>query len=106
MDLKKRIKKNEEFQQIINLRKIIGSKGFTIFYRKIDSDNYRYGISVSKKVGNAVIRNRSKRRIKGILKDIELKNKNIEFIIIIKKDIIEMTYIELKNDLIRSISKI
>ena len=65
----------------------------------------RFGISVSKKIGNAVIRNRIKRRIKGILKDLNVKS-NIEFILIAKKEINDMNYQELKYDLENSISKI
>lgn len=104
MNLKKRIKKNEEFKEIIDLHKLIRAKSCNIYFKKYTEET-RFGISVSKKIGNAVIRNRIKRRIKGILKDLNVKS-NIEFILIAKKEINDMNYQELKYDLENSINKI
>ena len=49
-----------------------------IFYIYVVDNSYgfnRYGISVSKKVGNAVTRNKYKRRIRDIIDDIDINFK-------------------------------
>ena len=58
-----RIKKNEEFQKIIRQKKSIVHSKFVIYFRKND-EHLRIGISVSKKLGNAVVRNKIKRQIR------------------------------------------
>lgn len=104
MDLKKRIKKNDDFKRIIQLKNIIKLNSVNIYFNK-NTKETKYGISVSKKLGNAVIRNKSKRRIKGILKDIPIKS-NVEFILIVKQKILEMTYNELKDELFNSLQNL
>ena len=62
------VKSNREFNEVIN--KGIKHKN-TIFYLYILKNDYkynRYGIAVSKKIGNAVTRNKYKRQIKDILR--------------------------------------
>ena len=63
------VKKNTEFNNIMKIGKKYSSD---IFYVYVVDNSYqfnRYGISVSKKVGNAVTRNKYKRRIKDIIDD-------------------------------------
>ena len=67
MDKQHRIRKNEEFQQIIKLKKAISNSTFVIYYDDKKEDDCRVGISVSKKMGNAVERNKIKRREKYLL---------------------------------------
>ena len=68
MNKKYLIRKNLEFQEIIKSCKNKKSKLYVIYYRKNNNNYNRYGISVGKKVGNAVIRNKLKRQIKDILR--------------------------------------
>jgi len=41
--------------------------GLSLFYRKSNGANYRVGISVSKKLGNAVTRNRLRRQVRSCI---------------------------------------
>jgi len=60
-----RIKKNKEFQEIFKTGKSIANRELVIYYRKkTDQKHFRVGISVGKKIGNAVTRNRIKRYIR------------------------------------------
>ena len=62
-----RVKRNEEFQQIIQEGVKTVTRSFIAYRRKATMlTNDRVGISVSKKLGNAVWRNRAKRRMRGL----------------------------------------
>lgn len=60
-----RIKKNSDFQFIYKKGKSVANKQFVV-YTKVNKEleHFRLGISVSKKLGNAVVRNRIKRAIR------------------------------------------
>ena len=100
------IKSSREYTEIINNGKSIKSKNFSIYYRNNDEKN-RYGISIPKKTGKAVIRNKIKRRIKNIIDN----NKNsmqttFDYVIIIRKGILELTYQDMEKELLKLISNI
>ncbi len=66
MKVKNRVKRHEEFQDIIRGSKCEKSSFFAIYFQKSDIPFTRVGISVSKKNGNAVVRNKIKRQIRAI----------------------------------------
>ncbi|EKU48166.1 ribonuclease P protein component [Staphylococcus massiliensis] len=64
-----RIKKNRDFQLIYRKGKSVANRQFVIYMRENpECDHFRLGISVSKKLGNAVVRNRIKRSIRECFK--------------------------------------
>ena len=72
------LSKNEDFKSILSGKKI-SNKYLTIFFKKLsDKNNNKLNISfvAKKKIGNAVIRNRIKRRLRNIMND-GLKTINI-----------------------------
>ncbi len=104
---KKNIIKNEkDFTKIINSCPYKKNDYYVIYYQETKDIN-RYGITVPKKTGKANIRNKIKRRIKNI---IDLNEKNIhkpyDYVIIIRKRIIELNYREMEQQLIPLIEKI
>ena len=67
-----RVKKDREFQKVFRKGKSTANRQFVIYkYNKEDQSHFRVGISVSKKLGNAVTRNRLKRRIRHILMELD-----------------------------------
>lgn len=58
------LKKNDEFREIYRTGKSYANKYLVMYVRKNEKDNNRIGISVSKKVGNSVIRHRITRLIR------------------------------------------
>jgi ribonuclease P protein component len=58
------LKKNQDFRNIYREGKSIATKTFVLYYRKNNLKKNRLGISVSKKVGNSVIRHRVRRLVK------------------------------------------
>ncbi len=100
------IKSSEEFTEIINTGKTVKSKYYSIYYRKSQSVG-QFGITIPKKIGVAVIRNKTKRRIKNIID----QNKNTiqssyDYVIIVKKGILELTYFDMEKELLKLIKSI
>ena len=94
------VKKNYEIQKIIKNNKKLSSKYFVVYYINNKGIHDRYCISISKKIGNAVIRNTYKRKIKDILMKNNF-NKNCDYVIIVKKSILNESYDNIKNDLVK-----
>jgi ribonuclease P protein component len=61
-----RIRKNTEFVATMKGKRL-STDGLSLFYRKNDTGNFRIGISVSKKLANAVKRNRLRRQIRSCI---------------------------------------
>ncbi len=96
------IKKHSEYVNLQKNCKKFYSKYFIVLYQKKNFQNteFRLGITVSKKVGNAVTRNKTKRRIKSFYR--QKKNimlNNIEFILIAKTNSAQSKWIDFQNDL-------
>jgi ribonuclease P protein component len=101
MRRKYRIKKNEDFQKVFKLGKSIANRQFVIYIlQNPDEREFRIGLSVSKKIGNAVTRNRVKRLIRQVFS--EEKQRIVsgkEFIVIARKPAADMNYHEVKSSL-------
>ncbi|HEV8199840.1 MAG TPA: ribonuclease P protein component [Candidatus Polarisedimenticolia bacterium] len=74
-----RIRKRSEYQALYESARRIPSKSFVLFVRKNDLGHPRLGITVSRRIGGAVQRNRAKRlmreifrRHKGELQDVDI----------------------------------
>ena len=66
-----------------------------------------YGIVVSKRVGNAVIRNHTKRRVREAIRaSLVLKStKNLKLVLILKKNVLDLAFIDLKSDIDKFFNK-
>ncbi len=83
MKKKYRLLKNVEFHKIMKEGLKISNKEFRIYYQSKQEKFCRIGISVSKKRGNAVIRNYIKRQIKATMHLlIDFTNFNYDLVII------------------------
>lgn len=58
------LKKNQQFRLVYNKGKSFANKSIVVYVLKNSAGVNRLGISVSKKVGNSVVRSRAKRLIK------------------------------------------
>lgn len=63
------IKKNKEFRVVYQRGKSVANRNLVLYYRKNQLTYSRIGITVSKKVGKSVVRNKVKRRLKEILRE-------------------------------------
>lgn len=67
MKKENRVKKSQDFQNIIESKQSVGCSTLIIYYKTNNLGYTRVGISCGKKLGNAVIRNRTKRQIREII---------------------------------------
>ena len=82
-----RIKRSLEFENIIKSGKKKSNDYFVIYYKERKLLFSRFGVSLSKKFGNAVTRNRYKRILREIIRNNQKKfENNYDYIIIMKKN--------------------
>ena len=106
MKKKQIIQKEKEFTEIIHKCPYKKNNYFVIYYRKNKEQN-RFGISVPKKTGKAHIRNKIKRRIKNIIDQNEKRVQTpFDYVIIIRKRLIELDYNGIANNLLSLINRI
>lgn len=74
----------------------------TCFY--LPTKELRFGFVVSKKVGNAVTRNRIKRKFRVIARELGFETGS--FIFLAKPEIVSLDYSEIKDDIIKLLKKI
>ena len=87
-----RIKKSQEFSSIIQYKRFYSSPVMTLYVKPKALDQNRVGLSVGKKVGNAVIRNKVKRQLRSIISEKDYQN-NFNCIIIVGRGINERNFI-------------
>ena len=96
-----RVKKEKDFNAIFKKGKSFANRKFVIYRLENNVQHFRVGLSVSKKLGNAVTRNQIKRRIRHIL--IEHKNQlveNVDFVVIARKGVEILDYAEMEKNLL------
>ena len=105
------LSKNEEFKNLLNQRKL-SNKYVTIFFGKlINKDHKKLNISfvTKKKIGNAVRRNKIKRRLRNIMNEAVKKisiNLNYSFLVIAKSSMLNNEYKIIKETLFQDFAKI
>ena len=85
MIVKNRIKKYSEFQKVIEEGDVKKTCFFVSYSTKNELGYSRFGISVPKKTGNAVIRNRIKRQVRSAIGQSTNFDKSIDMILIVRK---------------------
>ena len=105
------LSKNEDFKKILEGKKI-NNKYLTIFFRKINFDQketLKISFITKKKLGNAVLRNKIKRRLRNIMHD-AVKNIRINYeysyLFIAKKNVFDEKYIYVKEQVFKDLKKI
>lgn len=86
MKIVNRIKKSEDFLSTIKKGKTYRSDAYTIHICKNSYSYTRVGLSVSSKIGNAVVRNRIKRQLRSMCDSlIEYSKQSIDIVIVVRK---------------------
>ena len=105
------LSKNEEFKYLLKQKKI-SNKYVTIFFGKlINKDNKKLNISfvTKKKIGNAVKRNKIKRRLRNIaneaVKKLSLKF-SYSYLVIAKPTMLNNEYTIIKETLFKDLERI
>ena len=105
------LSKNEEFKNLLKQKKV-ANKYVTIFFGNLlNKNNQKLNISfvTKKKIGNAVKRNKIKRRLRNIVNEAVKKisiNFNYSFLVIAKPSMLNNEYNIIKETLFRDLRKI
>ncbi len=93
-----------------NSAKRRATKGFVLLVRDRQDGNpaKRLGITVTKKIGNAVVRNRMKRRLRALARDVivPLGQAGADHVLIGRNDGVERDYATLRGELSVAIAKL
>ena len=101
MNKEMRIKDSREFENIIKNGKKKANSFFVIYYKERNKEFSRFGVSLSKKFGNAVKRNKYKRILREIIRINQKKFKNTyDYIIIMKKSCDNLEYKVIEENLL------
>lgn len=95
------VKNQYDFDRIIKNNHYKKNKSFIVYFEDNSLSYSRFGISVGKKLGNAVYRNKMKRKIRAIIDNSKkLYIKNRDYIIILRGKGKDLDYQELNQELL------
>ena len=84
MIVKNRIKKYSEFQKVIEFGEVKKTCFFVSYTTPNELGYSRFGISVPKKTGNAVVRNRIKRQVRSAVGKSTNFEKSVDIVLIVR----------------------
>jgi ribonuclease P protein component len=105
------LSKNEDFKSLLKGKKR-SNKYFTIFFKKLvnkNSKSLNISFVTKKKLGNAVKRNKIKRRLKNMMNDAIKKislNFNYSYLVIAKDTVLNNKYSNIKQTLFSEFERI
>ena len=92
------LKNTQEFQKVYKTGKYYANKYLVMYVLKNDLPYNRIGISVSKKVGNSVVRHRLTRLVRESYRLHEyIFNSGLDIVIVVRKDAALMTYAKIES---------
>lgn len=101
------IKKNKEFRKVYNHGYSAADKNVVIYKIKNSSSTARFGYTVSKKIGKAVVRNKIRRRLKEICRlNIDKFDQGYDYIIIARIPAKRCSYWELQESVFKVLKKL
>ena len=105
------LSKSQDFKSLLAGKKV-SNKYLTIFFKNLSNKSNKYlniSFVTQKKIGNAVKRNKVKRRLRNIMSQIIKVSKinfNYSYLFITKKSIINAKFIDIKETIIKDYKKI
>ena len=107
MDKLHTVKKNYEFSDIIHTGKFAKNECYSLYIKGNGLSITRFGISVSKKLGNAVFRNKYKRQLRFIIdKNKKYYQNGVDYIIIIRNGYVNLDFADTEKKYVNLIEKV
>lgn len=95
-----RLKKKYQFNYCYRVGKTCAGKFMVLYYCPSKNKNVKVGISVSKKVGHAVVRNRTKRRLREcVMPHLNSLNPNYNLVIVARPNAADAPFDSLTQEL-------
>lgn len=92
------LKKNIEFKKVYSQGKNYWNRNLILYVKKNNYNYNRVGFTITKKIGNSVVRNKIRRRLKEVYR-LNMQNMNLgyDLIFIPKKNTVDISYQELES---------
>lgn len=101
------MKKNHEFRRLYAKGKSVATPALVVYFRKTNRDYNQLGITVSTKVGNAVTRNRVRRRLREIYRlNEERLPKGLDIVVVARQKSPYVSYAELEKAYLYACSRL
>ena len=96
-----RVKREKDFKAIFKEGTSFANRKFVIYRLENKQKHFRVGLSVSKRLGNAVTRNQIKRRIRHILQNAKGEiSEDVDFVVIARNGVEALGYAEMEKNLL------
>lgn len=100
-----RVKKNKDIESILKTHRYASCPYFTLYYKKQnETDHFRYAMSVGKKIGNAVVRNKIKRQIRAVVRKVSVIP-SVDVFIVARGKVLELDFSRMETEIIRLFQK-
>ena len=97
-----RLRKRSEFLKLSNAQVKTSVKGFLLVWRDNDGLSARMGVTVSKKIGCAVVRNRVKRYLREIFRHDRMLLPPVDVNIIARRESALMDYSDIRREITKA----
>lgn len=101
-----RLRKHAQFCRVQSRGRRIGGKFLLVIFAPSSYLSVRFGLTVSKRVGNAVVRNKIKRRLRDILRHHKASLDGLDIVCIARPEASGASYSELERDVITQLERI
>lgn len=107
MQVENRLRENRDFRRVFRRSKSVATSRFVLYWAKNRESAFRAGFSVSKKVGNAVERNRLKRLLRACFDDLNATGvlPAVDFVIVCRQGAAGAVFSEVRSDLEKLLRK-
>ena len=98
-----RLQKNKQFQFVYRRGKSDSTKNLVLIYHR--NRQVKIGFSVSKKVGNAVVRNKLKRQLRECIRPLLLQLQPGHYVFLARNCASSASFVKLKEDMLYLLKK-
>lgn len=101
------IKKNKEFRKVYARGKSVADRHMVLYYLVNDLETRRFGFTVSRKVGKAVLRNRIRRLFREACRlNAEKFPEGLDFVLLARRDAAGLSYRQVEESLLKLLKKV
>lgn len=101
-----RLRKRSQFLQVYRQGQSVHTRTLVLYFLRNDGENHRIGITASRKIGKAVVRNRIKRALREIFRNYEVLMPAMDLVLNTKKASASASFAELREDYLSAVERV